>query len=63
MAENKLKPCPRCHCDKLWIENTNMAGVVPQWVVTCMKCFNRSKPQTTKNRAIEDWNRRAKYGK
>ena len=60
MAEPKT--CARCGCDKLWIENTNMAGVIPQWVVTCTKCFKRSKPQTTKNRAVDDWNRRTRNG-
>lgn len=65
MPENEptLKPCPFCGGTKHWIENTNMAGTVSQWVVTCIKCFKRSKPQTTKNRAIKEWNRRAEDGR
>ena len=55
---DELKPCPFCGGTKLWIENTNIAGVIPQWTVTCVKCFKRSKPQTTKNRATKEWNRR-----
>jgi ribosomal protein L40E len=55
MAE--LKPCRHCGSAALWVENRNMTGEVPQWVVTCMKCFNRSSPRSTKIKAIEEWNR------
>ena len=54
MAE--LKPCPYCGGTNLWVENRILNGDVPQWVVTCMECFQRSKPRTTKNETIEVWN-------
>lgn len=53
-----LKPCKVCGGTTLWVENRNLTGEVPHWVVTCLKCFNRSDPRSTKNKAIEVWNRR-----
>ena len=59
----ELKPCPFCGGTKFWVENRNWAGIVPRYVVTCVRCFKRSDPRTTERRARKEWNRRAEDGK
>lgn len=60
---DELKPCPFCGGTKFWIENRNWSGMVPQYVVTCVNCFKRSKPRSTNNRARKEWNRMVENGK
>lgn len=51
-----LRPCRNCRGTKLWLENENMAGRVPQWVVTCVRCGKRGRHELTKKRAVKERN-------
>lgn len=49
----KLKPCPFC-----WSKNIRLWGITYHWV-QCEKCLSSTAISYTKEKAIENWNRRA----
>ena len=49
----KLKPCPFCGS-----KNIRLCGITYHWV-QCEKCLSSTAISYTKEKAIENWNRRA----
>lgn len=56
----KLKPCPFCGCENIYIDGYKH-GAGLRWRVMCLDCMGMVDPGTIqqKYRAIELWNRRA----
>lgn len=57
---SKLKPCPFCGSDNLYVDGYDHAAG-QRWRVVCLSCMAMVDPGTEqqKHRAIEAWNRRA----
>ena len=53
----KLKPCPFCGNHRL---SFITGAATPQFAVLCEECGQTSGWWDTQNKAIEEWNRRAK---
>lgn len=53
-VNEKLKPCPFCGGEAITLEN-----MIGNYRVECYHCFAHTFYEDSKEKAIEEWNRRA----
>lgn len=59
MTETKLKPCPFCGSENVWIAENRMDYLFIGYSVHCNGCGVETSYTKDKDKAIERWNRRA----
>ena len=54
----KLKPCPFCGGDNIDIIPADIIAGTPYWRIYCYRCGCTQTPISSKDEAIEEWNKR-----